>query len=68
MAKEKLIETGELFAKISDEVRRSSQEVVASRLGISRSYLSDILQGKRGIGPKVFEKLGYEQVIMWRKK
>lgn len=68
MDEKKLYSTQDLMALIMDEVHRTNQDVAAKKLGISRSYLCDVLQGKRGIGPKVFDKLGYEQVLRWRKK
>lgn len=38
-----------------------SQKACAQSLGVSESYLSDVLKGKR-IGPKLARALGYEPV------
>lgn len=38
-----------------------SQKNCAKALGISEQYLSDILNGKRGIGPTVLLILGFEK-------
>jgi len=37
-----------------------SQGYVAKQLGVSNGYLSDVLNGKRGIGEKIPKALGYE--------
>ena len=47
-----------------DEIYRQelSWGKVADRLGVSKAYLSDILNGKRFAGPKVLEPLNLELV------
>jgi hypothetical protein len=42
--------------------------VVASELGVSSQYLSDVLRGARDPGPKILVALGLERVITYRKK
>ena len=37
-----------------------SQGYIAKQLGVSTGYLSDVLNGKRGIGEKIPKALGYE--------
>ncbi len=39
-----------------------SQGYVAKQLGVSDGYLSDVLNGKRGIGEKIPKALGYEVI------
>ncbi len=39
---------------------------LADELGISRSYLSEIFQGRRDPGPTVLEKLGIAREIIYR--
>ena len=39
-------------------IQHKSQKAVATFLGISDPYLSDILAGKRAPGPKVLKALG----------
>lgn len=39
------------------------QKVLAKRLKISRSYLCDVLQGKRGIAATIAEALGYRMEV-----
>ena len=41
-----------------------SQRGAANFIGVSDAYLSDMLKGRRGIGPKVLEKLGLSKVIV----
>jgi transcriptional regulator with XRE-family HTH domain len=42
-----------------------TQTEVAEKLGISQSYLSDLLHGKREPGPKVLEALKVRKVVGW---
>jgi hypothetical protein len=43
-----------------------SQAEAASQLGITQGYLSDILNGRRAIGPKVLKALGLKKVVEYR--
>lgn len=54
-----------LLQKVIDQ---KSQTVVAQELAISASYLSDMLLGKRNISATVAEQLGFERVVLFRKK
>lgn len=45
-----------------------SQQKWAEENGLSASYVSDILKGKRGISEKVAKRLGYAPVRAFRKK
>ncbi len=40
----------QLLAALKAECARTSQAALAGKLGVSRSYLSDIVAGKRDIG------------------
>jgi transcriptional regulator with XRE-family HTH domain len=42
-----------------------NQKDLALELGISQSYLSDLLHGKREPGPKVLEALKVKKVVGW---
>lgn len=52
------------------ELRRrldgKTQAALASELGISVTHLSDILNGRRAVGPLVLEALGLERVVSFR--
>lgn len=48
--------------------RAGTQKVVAAELGISTSTIGDVLHGKRGIGGKVIRNLGWEKVVVFRRK
>jgi transcriptional regulator with XRE-family HTH domain len=45
-----------------------SQEQVAFSLGVSPQYLSDVLNGRREPGKKIYEAMGLERVVMFVKK
>lgn len=47
---------------------RGSQKAVADDLGISQAYLGDVLRGRRGVGEKMAEKLGWEKIEIFRRK
>lgn len=43
-----------------------SQKLLADLWGISESYLSDVLTGRRQPGEKICRAMGYERVVMYR--
>lgn len=43
-----------------------SQKLLADLWGISESYLSDVLTGRRQPGEKICRAMGYERVTMYR--
>lgn len=45
-----------------------TRSAVAADLKIQPSYLSDILNGRRGPGPQVLRALGVERVVSYRIK
>lgn len=42
------------------------QKQLAKDLGVGESYLSDVLNGKKGLGPKILKKLKLE--IVYKQK
>jgi transcriptional regulator with XRE-family HTH domain len=54
-------------------IRRSAKEAgtqkaLAERLGISESYLADVLGGRKDPGEAILEPLGLERVVTYRRK
>lgn len=45
-----------------------TQREAAEKLGISLPYFNDVLHGHRGMSKQLAGRLGYEQVVRWRKK
>ncbi len=44
---------------LRSQVKTSSCTAVAKELGVSQSYLSEVLSGKRGVGEKLLSATGY---------
>jgi plasmid maintenance system antidote protein VapI len=59
--------TKEELANILGEMvtKWGSQKAVAEHLGISNSYLSDILSGMRPASDTVARKLGYKRIVKY---
>jgi len=57
---------------IREQLRRlvgeRSQKDVAAYLGISPSYLCDILKGRRDVSAGVVRKMGYRRVVIFVRK
>lgn len=58
---------------IITEIRRAAtkagtQKALAARLGVSESYIADILNGRKDPGESVLEPLGFERVVTYRRK
>jgi plasmid maintenance system antidote protein VapI len=51
----------DLQKEIKRRVEATSQAEIAKALGISRPYLNDILNNRRGISAKMAAKLGYQE-------
>lgn len=52
----------EIVTRLSEMVQEAgSQKAVADKLGISPSYLWELLRGTRTPGPRVLEALGLER-------
>lgn len=45
-----------------------SQKAYAERIGVSQTYLSDVLTGNRAPGEKILTALGLEAVMMYQEK
>jgi plasmid maintenance system antidote protein VapI len=59
-ASKNYLTTQQMIKVIEDMVdQHGSQKAVAEVLDITPSYLSDILQGSRGISEKLARKIGY---------
>lgn len=56
-------EARELLSQMVDE--KGSQSAVAKWLGVSDAYLSDILNGNRGVSDDIARKLGYRKVVVY---
>jgi lambda repressor-like predicted transcriptional regulator len=55
----------EVRAKVEAEVQRAgSMRALAREWGMSVSYLSDFLAGRRGPGPQILDPLGLVQVVV----
>ena len=55
------------------ELRRAvnaapGQKALAAQWGISVQYISDVLRGYRDPGKSILAALGYERVVLYRKK
>ncbi len=47
---------------------RGAQVAVAREWGVPRQELNDVLRGRRGPTPEVLRQLGFEKVVVYRKK
>lgn len=45
-----------------------SQRAYAEQIGVSQTYLSDVLTGNRAPGEKILNALSLEAVVMYREK
>ena len=56
---------------LTEELRKmvgaSTMTAVAKEAGVSIVYISEILSGRRPLGPKVAEFLGYERKVIYLK-
>ncbi len=48
--------------------KHGSQHELANTLGVSPAYLSDVLKGKREPGQSILSPIGYERVVIYRRK
>lgn len=59
----------ELLTAVRQEIRKAgSQHRFAQAAGVTDVYISDVLHGKRGIGPSLLKHLGYAIEIRYVKK
>jgi len=55
-------------AKLLREIQRhGNQKKTAKALGISEQFLTDVLKGRRGPGPKLLKSLGLERRVQYVK-
>jgi DNA-binding transcriptional regulator YdaS (Cro superfamily) len=54
------------LVRIGIEVE-GSQKAYAKRVGLSESYLSDVLNRRRDISPRILKHLGLERVTYYRR-
>lgn len=52
------------MSELRQRIRETSLRQTAAAIGVSAAYLSDIMNGKRKLGPKVSEALGYERQVV----
>ena len=50
------------------EQAAESRAALAAQWGISVQYINDVIRGYRDPGKKVLAALGYERVVLYRKK
>lgn len=62
-----MIAQSEIVAVIQRMVDRSSQRQVADKLGISYTYLNDILHGRTDVSENVALKLGYQRRVIFER-
>jgi len=56
----------QLRAHLAQRCRHQTQQALARELGISLSYLSQIMRGRRAPGRKVLEALGLRRAVEYR--
>ncbi len=49
-------------------VRVGSQKAIAMLYQVTDSYISDVLNGRRDIGPAILAGLGLERVVTYRER
>jgi DNA-binding Lrp family transcriptional regulator len=59
----------ELLDSVDDMARqKGSQTALAKELGITPAYLSDVLNGRRGISDRFAALVGYRRVTGWERE
>lgn len=53
---------------LRERCAKSNQKQVAAELGVSQSYLSDILLRRKEPGESILEPLDLERVVLYRKR
>lgn len=54
------------IAVLRRRLQGKTQAALAEELGVSEAHLSDLLTGRRAIGPTVLKALGLERVVVFR--
>jgi hypothetical protein len=64
-----MITRDELIDLIRTAVKAAgSQRALARQWDVAPAYITDLLHGLRDPGPKVLEAMGYERIVVYRKK
>ena len=59
----------EIAEALRDRINyKTTQNDLAKQLGISHSHLSEVLSGKKKVGPVILEKLGYDPMPRYAKR
>lgn len=53
--------------RYGDDGKRTTAVSFAKEYGLSQSYVSDVLAGKRGLADKIANALGYERRVVFRR-
>lgn len=53
--------------RYGDDGKRTTAKSFAQDHGISQSYVSDVLAGKRGLADRIANALGYERRVVFRR-
>jgi len=56
---------GDLIELLRKEVSTTSQTAFAHKAGVTQAVISQILNHKMPMGPKVAKALGYHRVVTW---
>ncbi len=66
---EKIATDHDIREQLTETVEKTgSQKLVARSLGVSKSYIGDLLLGRRGISPEMAERLGWKKVEVFVRK
>ena len=63
-----MITQPELIALLRQQAPHGQQEAWARANGVKPPVLSDVLNGRRDPGKSILKALGYERVVLYRKK
>lgn len=58
----------DLLDQLTDRVLSSSQCKVAAELGVSTSYLNDVLRGRRCVSDHLAMRIGWQRVVVFVKR
>ena len=58
----------QLIEELGRRAQESSMTEIARQVGVSVVYISEILRGKRPMSDRVAEHLGYERLVIYRKR
>ena len=54
------------MAELRRQTRATSQVEVAQRIRMSRTFICDVLQGRRGVTASLARALGFEREVLYR--